>query len=342
MAKRKVIIDDIASAADVSKTTVSRYLNGKFEYMSEETRERIRKIIESTNYRPNKLASSLKSSRSRQIGLLIADISNPISAILTKGISDVCSENGFSLIIYCTDYDLAKEKSCVENLLDQQVEGIIANPADYEKSSADFEGSRVPIVLLDRKVESGLFDTVVTNNVEATLETVNYLYSQGFRAIALFSEKTGSVSARRERLEAFERFYRKTYNREADGAVFIIDPSDPEKTKGEIMGLVKGSAGQIPAIFTASGVCMLSVLTAILQLGLKIPKDIAVCGYDDWTWTRVTTPGITAVSQPSYDVGVHAARRLIDRIEKRDADYKPVEEVLSSRLIVRGSTEFMG
>lgn len=342
MAKRKMTIDDIAHAVNVSKTTISRYLNGKYEYMSQETKERIKRAIEETNYRPNKLASSLKSNHSRQIGLLIADICNPISAILVRGVSDVCSNLGFSLVIYCTDSKLEIERSNVEDLLDQQVDGIIVNPADYSKSSATFENREIPFVMIDRMVESGLFDSVVTDSYEATTAATRHLYRQGFRNIALFSENPEGVSTRLQRISAFTNFYYETFSKDPKDAIYIIDANDPEQTRQKISDLLAKSNGDVPAIFTVNGVCMIHVLSVIHQMKLEIPDDIALCGYDNWDWTHLTTPGITVISQPSYDVGALAAKRLIAKISQAQ-DWKntpPVCETLNSKLIIRGSTDY--
>lgn len=340
----KLVIDDIARAAKVSKTTISRYLNGKYEYMSQETRERIKQIIEATNYRPNKLASSLKSNRSRQIGLLVADISRPVSAIWARGISDVCSKNDFSLQIYSTDGNLAKERSSIENLLDQQVDGILVNPADYIESINAFENRRVPFVMIDRKVHSARFDSVVTDSKEATLTAMRHLYQQGFRRIALFSENPVNVSTRHERIEAFSRFYTDTIGGDVQKATFIIDPKNPAQIEHGITQLLHDNKNTIPAIFTVNDLCMLSVLTAIQKLGLRIPKDVAVCGYDEWPCAPLIASGITTIAQQSYEVGAQAAALLLSKINHPAVrnDAPPVCKVLESSLIIRGSTVFMG
>lgn len=340
----RLVINDIAHAAHVSKTTISRYLNGKYEYMSQETRDRIKQIIESTHYRPNKLASSLKSNRSRQIGLLIADISRPVSAILARGISDICSESEFTPLIYSTDGDLEKECNSVENLLDQQVEGILVNPADFVKSLDAFENRNIPFVMIDRKVNSDHFDSVVTDSKKATLKAVKHLYDQGFRNLALFSENPVNVSTRFERIESFSEFYKAKINNNVEKAIFIIDPKNQEQVERYITELVADSKGSIPAIFTVNELCMLAVLAAVQKLGLQIPDDISVCGYDEWPCAPLIAPGITTIAQQSYEVGAQAAKLLISKINKTDGqdESAPVCHVLKSSLIVRGSTTFKG
>ncbi|MFT9056477.1 MAG: LacI family DNA-binding transcriptional regulator [Ethanoligenens sp.] len=342
MPKKNVTIEDIARAANISKTTVSRFLNGKFEYMSLETKERIEEIIRTANFRPNKLASSLKSNRSHQIGVLIADICNPISSILVRGISDICAENGYSIIIYCTDSDLKREQEDIENLIDQRVDGILVNPADYDHSYDALADKNVPVVMVDRSVSTPV-DTVMTDNHEITRETVAHLYEQGFRNLILFTEEPAGISTRHERIEAFSSFYRAHFTDNVADAICVIDPQKPEQVEESIRALFNKRERGIPAIFTVNGVCLLSVLTAIKHLGLRIPEDIAVCGYDDWSWAELVTPGITAIAQPSYQVGAESARLLLSKIaDGEDSVFpEPVRHVLHAKLHIRGSTRFV-
>lgn len=340
MQKEHVTINDIAREAGVSKTTVSRFLNGKYEYMSQETRKRIEQIIQSAHYRPNKLASSLKSNRSHQIGVLISDICNPISAILVRGISDVCETHGYSLTIYCTDSNLEREQEGVERLIDQRVDGILIHPSDRARSGAVFADKAMPFAVVDRTIDAPA-DTVTTDGREATRTALEHLYAQGFRNLALFTEEPANISTRHERIEAFSSFYRAHIGEGAEAAVHVIDIRNPGQVRESVKALAEKQAGGPLAVFTTNGNCLLGVLTAVRQLGLRIPDDLAVCGYDDWPWTELVTPGITVISQPVYQMGTEAAQLLFSRIDGGAAQTVPVHRVLRSRLVVRGSTRFV-
>ncbi|MGF7400656.1 LacI family DNA-binding transcriptional regulator [Thermoanaerobacterium thermosaccharolyticum] len=163
----KITIDYVAKKAGVSKTTISRFLNGRYEYMSDATRENIKKVIEELNYRPNNLARSLKLNRSNLIGVLVSDIGNHFSSILVKGIEKVLKENGYNLIIASTDNDATKEREYILSLLDNNVDGLIINTAG---GNDDFlirlSKKGLPIVLADRSIKDTVFDTVVVNRYE--------------------------------------------------------------------------------------------------------------------------------------------------------------------------------
>lgn len=337
MREKSITITDIAHAAQVSKATVSHFLNGKFESMSPETRARIGQIVESTGFRPNRIARSLKSKRSHQIGLLIADISNPVSAILVRGISDVCTHNGNSLLICCTDNDIRRERKESERMADQHVDGILVNPSSFSHSYEAFADQRIPVVMIDRWVETPA-NMVTTDNRDITLQTLRHLCERGYRRICAVTERPDDISTRLERLGAFRDFYRAQFGQGAQEAVYSIDPDQPEQTARTVGRLVAESGGAAPAVFTLNGVCLLAVLNAVKQLGLAIPKDIAVCGYDDWPWAGLIAPGITAIAQPSYQVGAEAAKLLFQIIEDGQPASGPVCRVLKSKLVVRGST----
>lgn len=339
--RRVVTIRDVAREAGVSKTTISHYLNGKYEYMSAETRERIKNIITISNYRPNKLASGLKSNRSRQIGVLIADICNPISAILVRGISDVCEAKGYSILIYCTDSDLQRERNHVENLIDQRVEGILVNPADYDHSYEVFANKSVPIVMMECSVNAPV-DTVLIDSRSITGKTLEHLYQEGFRSLFLFTEEPKGISTRRERVEIFKEFYRGHFTEGAERAIVVMDAQEPGRVEEAVRNIACSRAKGVPAIFTTNGVCLLSVLKAVKHLKLRIPEDIALCGYDDWSWAELVSPGITAIAQPTYQVGEEAARLLLSRIEGGPdaASENPVCHMLHATLHIRESTRF--
>jgi LacI family kdg operon repressor len=135
MEKDMITISDVAKASGVSKTTISRYLNGKYEYMSQDTRKRIQTIIEELKYRPSNVAKTLKSNKSGLIGVIIADIASQFSSILLKGIGDVCKANGYQVMISNVDNDPEKEREYIQSLMDNRVEGIIVNTTGYDDAT---------------------------------------------------------------------------------------------------------------------------------------------------------------------------------------------------------------
>lgn len=334
--KSNITMEDVAKKAGVSKTTISRYLNGKLEYMSDESQKRIQAIIEELNYRPNHLARSLRMRKSRLIGVIIADIGSPISSILVKGISDTCKNHGYNVLIANTDNDTQKEQEYILSMIDQQVEGLIVHTTgDNNDFLLDIAQNYVPIVLADRPVFPTLFDVVKTDDYQSTYNTIQYLVQEGFERVGFFTEPVKNVGTRRLRLQAYHQACKDILH--ADPQEFVIDADNPQELEAKLQLFMNGNAGKVKAIFTANGVVLLSLLSAIRKLNLRIPQDVGVCGFDNWSWAELIGPGITAISQPSYDVGAECVERILFRLRNKKACPKVIE--LPNRLIIRGSTQ---
>lgn len=338
----KPTIGEVAHLARVSKTTVSRYLNGRFEFMSSETRKRIQAVIEQLDYRPNNFARSLKSNRSGLIGVIVADITSPFSSILVKGIGDQCKKSGLQMIIANTDNDPAKERDSIQALMDNRIEGLIVNTTGKNNEYLiDLGEQGIPIVLADRamkELQSGppQFDTVTSNNFAMTYDTMKHLHEQGFRRVAFFTQEIGRILTRLTRRLAFLQASADFLGCDGSDFVYLVDASDLESVKRSISRFLGEGPGP-RAVFAVNGVTLLSVIQSVSELKLRIPADIGLCGYDDWGWASIIPPGITVISQPSYKVGVEAAARLILRIQS-ERPPKPKVIELPSKLIIRGST----
>jgi LacI family transcriptional regulator, kdg operon repressor len=336
MAADKPTIDMVASLAKVSKTTISRYLNGRFEFMSDETRKRIQTVIEELDYRPNNLARGLKSNRSGLIGVLVADIGSPFSSILVKGVGDTCKERGYQTIIANTDNDPEKEREYIRSLIDNRVEGLIVNiTGENDDFLLELKDEGIPIVVADRPMETLSLDTVTSNNAEMTYRTIQHLYEQGFERVAFITQEISQVRTRYVRYHTFLKACRDLFGVDGEKWVHVIDPSDVGALARGLEAFLNMDDGPAAA-FAVNGVMLLSLVKAIRQLGLVMPDDLGVVGYDDWDWASLIPPGITTISQPSYNVGVQSALRLIQRIKDNRPKPKLIE--LPSELIVRGSS----
>lgn len=335
--KANITITDVAKRAGVSKTTISRYLNGKFEFMSAESQQRIKNIIEELNFRPNNLARSLKSSKSRLIGVLIADISNPFSSILVKGITDYCKQCGYNVVIANTDNDSVKEREYIMSMIDQRVEGLIVNATgNNSEFLRDIAEHYVPIVLADRPISPTMFDTVRTNDYQATIDAITYLAKEGFTRVGFFTEPIDNIGTRTNRQQAYKKVCHEVLHIEPQE--YVIDSKDECGIENLVQKFLSDNSGEECVIFTANGVTMLGVLKAIHKFGLRIPQDIAICGFDDWPWMELIGPGITVISQPFYDIGVECVKRMLFRIEQSAVGSPEVIE-LPNRFIIRGSTK---
>jgi LacI family kdg operon repressor len=335
----KITINDVAKIANVSKTTISRYLNGKFEYMSTESRDKIQQIIKELNYRPNNLARSLKSNKSKLIGIIVEDITNPFYSILIKGIGDSCKEYGYNFVMANIDNDSVLEREYILSLLDHRVEGfIIQSTCENNDFLIEMSHRGIPIIMVDRVIKPLLFDTLTTNDYQITYNAMQHLLDSGFQKIGFFTQKIRNISTRIIRSQAYTDACKQMFNQEPQ--IYIID-GDLDSTADSIKNFLEANKKQRKAVFTTNGLAMLNVLKAVNVLGLRIPQDLGICGYEELSWTGLIGPGITAIFQPSYELGQKCVDRLMKRINQRKRNTKPRVIELPCQLIIRGSTRLL-
>jgi LacI family transcriptional regulator, kdg operon repressor len=334
--KDLITINHVAKAAGVSKTTISRYLNGKFEYMSEDTKLRIESVIEELNYRPSNVAKALKSNKSGLIGVIIADIGNQFSSILLKGIGDVCKANGYQVMISNIDNDPNKEREYIKALMDNKVEGIIVNTTGYNDDFLiEIDETRVPLVLADRTMKELKIDSVATNNYKITFDTIKFLVEKGYKNIAFFTEESNKNSVRHVRRHGYLDAMKELLGIDANNLIYTIDLNDSNATIKALADFDESYKEDLKAIFTANGVILLNVLQGIQRCNYKIPEDFYVCGYEDWGWATLMYSKMPVISQHSYEVGVESAKLLMKRIADGNKDEPKYIEV-EAKLVIEG------
>lgn len=329
-------IGDVAREAGVSKTTISRFLSGQFDSLSEQTRKRIEETIATLKYRPNRMARGLKRDRSFTIGMIVADITNPFSTSILRGVEDVCIKNGYSLMICNTDNDPEIEKEYIMMLQAHRIDGLIINSTGHNNDYLhELAEEKTPIVLVDRKAPELDFDTVVTDNIQATTEAVSFFLRQGYERIAFFTQPIGMVSSRSERASTFRELLEKV-DHQSSSDIYEADIRIEEQLEQRIDEYLSSSDGQFRMMFAANGVMQLKILNILQQKGIHIPDDMGVACYDDLDWAPVIAPGITTIAQPTYEIGVNAMERVLARIKGDESAGLVI--ALPGTLKVRGST----
>lgn len=208
--KKKVTISQVAEQAGVSKTTISRFLNGQYGNMSKETKERITSVIEELNYRPSRQAQALKSKRSYLIGVVVADISNMYSSLLLKGIGAVLERNGYQMIIMDAANSVKQEHSLLEKLLDQGVEAIILQASSRNAENYQFiQDYNIPLLLVDRQTEPVIWPLVTTNNQETVEEILHQALQKDYQKVLVVSEPLQDVTTREVRYHTVENMAEK-------------------------------------------------------------------------------------------------------------------------------------
>lgn len=332
----RITISDIAAQAGVSKSTVSRYLNERYECMSIETRAKISAVIAATGYRPSAVARSLKKKQTQTIAAIIANILNPFSTAVIRGIEDCCQQAGFNLILCNADDQPAKEQNYLEILSAKQIDGLIINTTGLNNDLLQSVCGQMPIVLIDRRIPELALDTVTLNNQQGVACLVDHLVAKGRRRIALFTMPFADVSPRNERVQGYQDALAR--HGLVGSTELLIETAATEVLVKERLAALWARDERPDAVLGVNNLMTMALIKAIKALQLSIPDDIAVVGVDDWEWAALLYPPVTVLAQPAYDMGNKAAELLFERINRTAAAVSiPQLVVFNGELIVRQS-----
>ena len=339
--ENKMTINKVAELCGVSKTTVSRFLNGKYENMSEETKEHIRRVIAEVDYHPNRSAQRLKASRSMLIGCVIGDIASPFSALLLKGITTVCEEAGYQVLFADSGENPLRERRAIHGFLENRVDGLIVNTCGgNDDFLVELQRAGTPLVLADRQLLRGeQIDTVTIPNRNTAYDCVRFLLAQGYSRIAFFSETMGSISPRTLRHQGYEEAIRDLAVSGTEPETYEFAAEDLESCKSCLRIFRRKYPNERIAIFSSNGSSARRILVAMKELDIEPGYNLGLCTFDDWDWLQIARPGISAVSLATSAVGAKAAELLLDRISgRRSADSKAVMVEIQPHFVVREST----
>ncbi|KAF1305403.1 LacI family DNA-binding transcriptional regulator [Enterococcus saccharolyticus] len=303
--KKKVTISQVAEQAGVSKTTISRFLNGQYGNMSQETKERIASVIATLNYRPNRQAQALKSKRSYLIGVVVADISNMYSSLLLKGIGTILEKNQYQMIIMDAANSVKQEHELLEKLIDQGVEAIILQPSSRNAENYQFiQEYHIPLLLVDRQTEPAIWPLVTTNNEETVKEILEKALQKNYHDVVVVSEPLQDVMTREIRYQTVKQMTEKMGK-----AHQLLEVEQTTNMKAKVLELVADTNYHL--LFASNGRVLMELLTILIEEKINIPEQIGVTGFDDWNLTALVGPGITSIEQQSQQIGEVAAEEII-------------------------------
>jgi DNA-binding LacI/PurR family transcriptional regulator len=336
----KATISDVAERAGVSRATVSRISNGNYGQNTEETIRKVLKVIEELDYRPNALAKGLKVMKTNVIGIVLSNLQNPFWIKVLEGVEDTCRSKGYSLMI-CNSSDEAEiEAEHIKQFQMRQVDGILINPTIKNMELyKQLTNNRLPFVSINRKVYGHEFDMVVVDNVAGGKMAVNHLLNLGKKRIAVIVYPPDGISPRIERLAGYSEAL-KAAGVEEDPSLTVIVDEVPGAVQKKVKELLQ-SPDRPDAILSTNNMMTLEILEGVKEIGLSIPQDVSLVGYDETVWSKHLNPPLTTVNQPSYEMGQLAAERLISLIENNsllDEEKKTVS--LKPNLIIRESCGF--
>ncbi len=334
----QVTIDQVAKRAGVSKTTVSRYLNQRFDMLGVDTQDRIRAVIEELNYRPSRIAQGLRAKNSRMIGCLVSDISNPFSATIAQGINSVCVEKGYQILLVDSGNDPKREREGIEQLLESRVDGLLVNTTgDNEDYLCKLVAEGTKIVLADRQLmDPNIIDCITSESEQSTYDCIAMLHKMGYQRVAFFTPGNEGVRPRIKRFNGFCRAMADKFGLNGEDYCYTFRLHSQRECRQKIKEFQAKYPGERLAIFGVNGVSMIELLKAFQALDITLGHDFGGCCFDDWGWASLIPPGITTISQDCWALGAQCAQLMIDRIDGTGGEIALRE--LPTTLMVRGST----
>lgn len=331
-------IRDVARLAGVSIASVSAVANGR-QTASPEVRRKVEKAMKALDYHPDHLARSLKTGRSRVIGMIIPDLTNPFFVELMCGAEEMARTAGYSVIFSNSNENPAQERENLAMLYSQRVGGVVLACSDGHAAYDRLTARRFPIVFIDRLPASGFHGrAVIVDNVGAAYEATRHLVKLGHVDIAIIAGRT-DLSVGIERIEGFRKAMQEAYLpiQEAYFRQGDFSWESGYRCAMELLDLPKPPT----AIFPCNNKMTLGLMRALTERGVQCPEYVSVLAFDDFPWTSHFQPRLTAVAQPSHEMGKRAVELLLSALDvesEREREPADTVVVLKAELRERQST----
>ncbi|MFL0245369.1 LacI family DNA-binding transcriptional regulator [Candidatus Clostridium stratigraminis] len=301
-------IKDVAKEAGVSIATVSRVLND-VDVVNEDTKKKVQDAIKKLGYRPNIIARSLKTQKSRTIGIIIPDISNQFYPEIVRGAEDVSNIYNYNIMLCNTDLDPDKEMEYLRVLKEKMVDGVIYMSNSLEAEMINLiKELELPTVLVETTDKENTFPSVTIDNEKAAIDAINYLVKKGNKKIAYIGSHEDAVNAAAYRFAGYRAALKKN-NLELKDELCSFGGLKPQDGYEGIKKILENN--EIEAVFCASDELAMGAINALRDMGRKVPEEIDVVGFDNIYSAAYFYPKLTTVEQPMYDMGSVGMRMLI-------------------------------
>jgi LacI family transcriptional regulator len=328
-------IRDVALRSGVSVATASNVVNG-LRPVGAESRRRVVEAIEALGYRPDRVASALRSKSSRLVGVVVPDITNVFFASLVHGVEALAEADRYDLLLVSSSEDPVIERRRVEAVIARRIDGLIVVPANDESMIALAAAEKAPwlppTVLLDRAGAAPGFDTVTADCEAGGYAATQHLIGLGHRDIALLTHSQHLQNIA-QRIAGYRRALEEAGL--GDRERIVVGGHDLDGLRGAIE-LELHRADPPTALFGVTNICALAAIKASRGLGLDIPTDVSIVGFDDFDWMMALRPYLTTVAQPVDDFAAASWRLLMRRLKAKSAEIERVE--LPCTLKVRESS----
>jgi LacI family transcriptional regulator len=324
---RKITLADVAKSAGVATMTVSRYLNGH-PNITEKTARRVKAAIDALGYRPNQAARMLMGQPSKVIGLILPNLANPFFSSIAHSVQQTAHAFGYLVWIAATNDESESDLQLIERMRDQHVDGILLTPSQHTSLRLEDLGG-LPLVALDRPLAGGV-DLVTIEDRVAAREAVEHLLSHGYKRIACFGLDSG-IHSIQERITGYQEAMRG-HNLTP---LPYVQCEDRESAMRVIRKLMS-SRTPAQAIFPANSAAAILALEALDELHYSVPKDVAIFSFGDFSLAHVFRPQISAVRQPTEQLGEKATKHLLDLIATKSTA-SGIRVSIPASLIIRES-----
>lgn len=327
-------IRDVARIANVSTATVSRVINSP-EKVRPQTRELVHQAMGHCRYEYNALARGFVTKRSHTLGLIVPTISNPIFAESTRGVQDYAAPKGYQIILGNSYYQDREEGKLLKVLRERQVEGLLITTTSLRgKPIKELLESGFPFVLLYSTVRKGPISAVGVDNFRGGYEATRHLIDLGHRRIGMLAGSFDFSDRSFHRWHGYRRCLRKhgiTYDSKLviQSQYDLVGGRDGVKT---LFGLKESPT----AIFCSNDYLAIGAMEGARELGLRVPEDLSLVGFDDMEISSFVSPRLTTIKQPAYYMGRLGTEILLRQIETGTP--RPVQEILETKIVVREST----
>lgn len=330
---RRTRLGDVANRAGVGTSTASRALSGR-GYVSEDVRRRVLAAADELNYLRNDAARLLRVGASSQVGVIVCNLRDQFYCELATSIEATLKRHRYNMNLLTDNGDEQEEFSAVETLLTQRVAGIILTPVAH-RSVRRIINDGVPVVQADRVVPRLGTDNVTGANATGARIATQHLIEHGHRVIAMLIDESKWTTGR-NRLRGFREAHQQN-NLHVDDELVVFAPGDVAAIR-HCVGDLLHRRPDVTALFAGNGLLAEGAVTELQSRGLRIPADLSVVAYDDAPWMNMVSPGITAVTQHTQDLGTSCAEILLQRLERHATPARKSVRIEPS-LVIRGSVK---
>lgn len=323
---KKITINEIAKLANTSKTTVSFYLNNKFDNMSEDTKKRIAKVIKQTNYTPSIAARLLNNSKTKLIGIIISDITNVFSNQIVKGIEDCTNKRGYQIILASSNYDFKREEKYIDKLIQLGVDGFIVQPTiSFQPLIEKIKANNKALIFIDSNLENDEVMSVKSDNYNSVYNSMKAVIKKNhYNNYIIIGANPKDLTSRQERANGFIDCI-KDNNLEYTNIIVSNRPTQ-EEIREKLIPNIRLEKNNF--IFVPNCWLLPKVNLLLDEFRSFIPKTIGILGFDNTEWCHFVSPKITTIVQPAYDQGYLVADKLISYLENEGTVEKPKETLL--------------